>query len=91
MQRGDRLDLIGFAVAGRSIEVIQVTSNGTVIDAGRAGDLVGCCLRRVDPDLLVRGQVLAAPDSINASASFDADVRLLATKIAAGIQARLTL
>ena len=47
------------------------------LDDGQAGDNVGCLLRGVDKEELVRGQVLAAPGSIHPHKKFVGEVYVL--------------
>ncbi len=48
-----------------------------LLDEGRAGDNVGCCLRGVGKDDVERGQVLAKPGSITPHTDFEAQVYVL--------------
>ena len=48
-----------------------------LLDAGEAGDNVGCLLRGIERDDVERGQVLAAPDSITPHRQFRSEVYVL--------------
>jgi elongation factor Tu len=48
-----------------------------LLDAGQAGDNVGCLLRGIDKDEVERGQVLAKPGSITPHRTFKAEVYVL--------------
>ena len=48
-----------------------------LLDSGKAGDNVGCLLRGVKRDEIERGQVLAAPGSIQPHTKFEAEVYCL--------------
>ena len=48
-----------------------------LLDAGEAGDNVGCLLRGVDKDSVERGQVLAKPGSVTPHTNFMAEAYIL--------------
>jgi len=47
------------------------------LDAGEAGDNVGCLLRGVDKEAVERGQVLAKPGSVTPHTNFKAEAYIL--------------
>lgn len=74
---GDPVNIVGLANQPRSDVVTQVESFGQVLDVGRAGDNVGCLLRKAAHDDVRRGQVLAASNSIAPYSNFEAEVYVL--------------
>jgi len=48
-----------------------------LLDAGEAGDNVGCLLRGVDKEAVERGQVLAKPGSVMPHTTFKAEAYIL--------------
>jgi elongation factor Tu len=48
-----------------------------LLDAGEAGDNVGCLLRGVDKEAVERGQVLAKPGSVTPHTNFKAEAYIL--------------
>ena len=48
-----------------------------LLDAGEAGDNVGCLLRGIDKDAVERGQVLAKPGSVTPHKKFKAEAYIL--------------
>ncbi|MCR9115651.1 MAG: elongation factor Tu [bacterium] len=74
---GDSVDIVGLANEPRVDVVTQVESFGEVLTAGRAGENIGCLLRRTTRDEVVRGQVLAATGSMTPHANFEAEVYVL--------------
>src|SRR5690242_1194672 len=63
VKTGETIEIIGFA-ATRSTVVTGVEMFQKTLDAGLAGDNVGCLLRGIDREDIERGQVLAKPGSI---------------------------
>ena len=60
-----------------TITVTGVEMFKKLLDAGEAGDNVGCLLRGMERDDVERGQVLAAPGSITPHRRFSAEVYVL--------------
>ena len=73
---GDAVEIVGFGET-RSTVVTGVEKFQQTLDAGLAGDNVGCLLRGVDRDEVERGQVLAKPGSIKPRARFAAEIYVL--------------
>ncbi|PWG00684.1 elongation factor Tu [Levilactobacillus bambusae] len=74
---GDEVEIVGLKE-----EVLKSTVTGLemfrkTLDLGEAGDNVGVLLRGVNREDVVRGQVLAAPGSIQTHKSFHAEVYIL--------------
>ena len=74
---GDEVEIVGLAP-----EVLKSTVTGLemfrkTLDVGEAGDNVGILLRGIDRDQVVRGQVLAAPGSIQTHTKFEGQVYIL--------------
>ena len=73
---GDEIEIVGIK------ETSKTTCTGVemfrkLLDEGQAGDNIGALLRGVDKDDVQRGQVLAAPGSINPHTEFEAQVYVL--------------
>ncbi|MFI5275726.1 MAG: EF-Tu/IF-2/RF-3 family GTPase, partial [Ktedonobacterales bacterium] len=63
--------------APRTVTVTGVEMFQKTMDAGQAGDNVGCLLRGVERNEIERGQVLAKPGSIKPHTTFLAQVYVL--------------
>jgi len=74
---GDNVEIIGFTEAPRTVTVTGVEMFQKTMDAGEAGDNVGCLLRGVERNEIERGQVLAKPGSIKPHKKFLAQVYVL--------------
>ena len=73
---GDEIEIIGL----RDIQTTVCTGVEMfrkILDKGMAGDNVGCLLRGVKRDEIERGQVIAAPGSIEPHTKFEAEVYCL--------------
>lgn len=77
VRAGDRVEIIGLAEQSRTDVVTQVESFSTVLDSGRAGENVGCLLRKTGYSEVSRGQVLAAAGSMIPYRKFEAEVYVL--------------
>jgi len=73
---GDEIEIVGLKETSKTT-VTGVEMFNKTLDDGQAGDNVGCLLRGVDKDELVRGQVLAAPGSIHPHKKFVGEVYVL--------------
>ncbi len=73
---GDEIEIVGLKETSKTT-VTGVEMFNKTLDDGQAGDNVGCLLRGVDKEELVRGQVLAAPGSINPHKKFVGEVYVL--------------
>jgi len=73
---GDNVDVIGFdktyKTVATSLEMFR-----KVLDDGEAGDNIGILLRGIDKDEVLRGMVVAAPDSIKPHKKFLGQVYVL--------------
>ena len=78
----------GIVKVGETIEIVGIRPTESTVctgvemfrkllDEGRAGDNVGCLLRGMKREDIQRGQVLAAPKSINPHTKFKANVYVL--------------
>ena len=74
---GDTIEIVGFTEAARAVTVTGVEMFQKTLDAGEAGDNVGCLLRGVERSEIERGQVLAKPGSIKPHTKFEAQVYVL--------------
>jgi elongation factor Tu len=77
IRAGVAVEIVGLAEQPKADVVTQVESFAEVLDAGRAGDNVGCLLRKTGRNEVQRGQVLAAAGSITPHTSFEAEVYVL--------------
>ena len=77
VQVGETIEILGMGQEVQSRVVTGVEMFRKILDAGEAGDNVGCLLRGVERDEVQRGQVLAAPGSIAAQGRFRANVYVL--------------
>ena len=73
---GDEIEIVGLKETSKTT-VTGVEMFNKTLDDGQAGDNVGCLLRGVDKEELVRGQVLAAPGSIHPHKKFVGEVYVL--------------
>jgi elongation factor Tu len=73
---GEEVEIIGFGETRRTT-VTGVEMFKKLLDQGEAGDNVGCLLRGIERDEVVRGQVLAKPGSIKPHTTFEAEVYVL--------------
>jgi len=78
----------GVVHTGDTIEIVGIKDTQTttctgvemfrkLLDQGQAGDNIGALLRGIDKEDVQRGQVLAAPKSINPHTRFEAEVYVL--------------
>ena len=73
---GDEVDILGIKDPQKTT-VTGVEMFRKLLDQGQAGDNVGCLLRGIDKDQVERGQVLAAPGSVNTHTKFECEVYIL--------------
>jgi elongation factor Tu len=74
---GEEVEIIGMRDDIRKTVVTGVEMFRKLLDAGMAGDNIGCLLRGIDRDDVERGQVLAHPGSIKAHTKFMSEVYVL--------------
>jgi elongation factor Tu len=73
----DTVEIVGLTDERRKVVVTGVEMFRKLLDEGRAGDNIGVLLRGVQRTEIERGQVLAAPASINPHTKFTAEVYVL--------------
>jgi elongation factor Tu len=73
---GDEVDILGVREPQKTV-VTGVEMFRKLLDQGQAGDNVGCLLRGIDKEQVERGQVLAAPGSVNTHSQFECEVYIL--------------
>jgi elongation factor Tu len=73
---GDEVDILGVREPQKTT-VTGVEMFRKLLDQGQAGDNVGCLLRGIDKEQVERGQVLAAPGSVNTHMQFECEVYIL--------------
>jgi len=76
VKTGDEIEIVGMGER-RKVIVTGVEMFQKTLDAGEAGDNVGCLLRGVERTDVQRGQVLAKPGSIHPHTKFQAEVYVL--------------
>ncbi len=76
VKTGDEVEIVGMGERRRVI-VTGVEMFQKTLEAGEAGDNVGCLLRGVERTEVERGQVLAKPGSIHPHTRFQAEVYVL--------------
>ena len=74
---GDEVEIVGLTDDVKKSVVTGLEMFHKTLDLGEAGDNVGVLLRGVDRDEVVRGQVLAQPDSIQTHKKFKGQVYVL--------------
>ena len=74
---GDEVDIIGLREDVRRTVVTGVEMFRKTLDAGIAGDNIGCLLRGIERTDVERGQVLAQPGSIKPHTHFKSEVYVL--------------
>jgi elongation factor Tu len=73
---GEEVEIVGFEDTRRTT-VTGVEMFKKLLDQGEAGDNVGCLLRGIERDDVMRGQVLAKPGSIKPYTKFEGEVYVL--------------
>lgn len=74
---GDEVEIVGLSDEPLKSTVTGLEMFRKTLDQGQAGDNVGVLLRGIDRDQVVRGQVLAAPGSIQTHKKFEGQVYIL--------------
>lgn len=77
VRAGDAIEIVGLTDQALGDVVTQVESFAEMLELGRAGDNVGCLLRKTAMDKVQKGQVLAARGSLTPRRAFDAEVYVL--------------
>src|SRR5450631_4262024 len=73
---GEEVEIVGLKDTQRSV-VTGVEMFRKLLDAGEAGDNVGCLLRGISKDEVERGQVLCKPGSVKPHKKFTAEAYIL--------------
>ena len=73
---GDKIQIIGMDEEIIDTEVIGIEINRKQLEEANTGDNVGIILKDVTRTQVMRGQVLAKPNSIVNSKKFDADIHV---------------
>ena len=74
---GDTVELVGLTDESRQVVVTGVEMFRKQLDQAEAGDNIGALLRGVQREEIQRGQVLAAPGTIQPHTKFEAEVYVL--------------
>lgn len=77
IKAGDEVEIVGLHHEARKVVVTGLEMFHKTLDYAEAGDAVGCLLRGVERDDLERGQVLAAPGTINPHTYAEGEVYVL--------------
>ena len=77
VKAGEEIEIVGMDRATRKVVVTGVEMFRKTLDAGIAGDNIGCLLRGLEREDVERGQVLAKPGTITPHKRFDATVYVL--------------
>ncbi len=77
IKASEEVEIIGMRADIRTTVVTGVEMFRKTLDAGIAGDNIGCLLRGIDREEVERGQVLAAPGSIKPHTKFLSEVYVL--------------
>ena len=78
---GDEVEIVGLVEKVIKSVVTGLEMFHKTLDSGEAGDNVGVLLRGIDRDQVVRGQVLAAPGSIQTHNKFKGQVYVLKKEV----------
>jgi elongation factor Tu len=73
---GDEVEIVGID-ATRKVTVTGVEMFHKLMDEAEAGDAVGCLIRGIDREDIVRGQVLCKPGTMKAHTEVDTEVYIL--------------
>src|SRR3990170_3238281 len=76
---GEEVEIIGIRETQKTV-VTGVEMFRKTLDAGEAGDNVGCLLRGIEREDVERGQVLAKPGSVKPHTHFEGQVYVLTTE-----------
>ncbi len=76
IKTGEEVEIIGLGETKKTV-CTGVEMFRKILDAGQAGDNVGCLLRSIGKEEVERGQVLAKPGSITPHKKFEAEVYVL--------------
>jgi elongation factor Tu len=77
IKTGDEVEIVGLHHEPRKVVVTGLEMFHKTLDYAEAGDAVGCLLRGVERNEIERGQVLAAPGSINPHTYAEGNVYVL--------------
>ena len=77
VKTGDSVEIVGMTEESRVVVVTGVEMFRKILDEAQAGDNIGALLRGVQREEIERGQVLAAPNSIEPHTHFEAEVYVL--------------
>jgi elongation factor Tu len=77
IKAGDEVEIVGLHHEPKKVVVTSLEMFHKTLDYAEAGDAVGCLLRGVEREEIERGQVLAAPGSINPHTYAEGNVYVL--------------
>ena len=73
----DEVEIVGIKEESRKVVVTGIEMFRKLLDEAQAGDNIGCLLRGINRDEIIRGQVLAKPGTITCHTKFTAQVYVL--------------
>ena len=73
----DEVEIVGIKEETRKVVVTGIEMFRKLLDEAQAGDNIGCLLRGINRDEIIRGQVLAKPGTITCHTKFTAQVYVL--------------
>jgi len=77
LKLNDEVEIVGLTDESRKVVVTGIEMFRKLLDSAEAGDNIGALLRGVQRNEIERGQVLAAPGSINPHTKFKGEVYVL--------------
>ncbi len=77
LHTSDEVEIVGLSDEARKVVVTGVEMFRKILDDAQAGDNIGALLRGIQRTEIERGQVLAAPGSINPHTKFESEVYVL--------------
>ena len=77
LHMSDEVEIVGVKEESRKVVVTGIEMFRKLLDEAQAGDNIGCLLRGVQRDEIVRGQVIAKPGSVHPHKKFTAQVYVL--------------
>ena len=73
---GEEVEIVGYGETRKSV-VTSIETYRKILEQGQAGDNVGCLLRGIDKEAVLRGQVLSRPGGAKPHKTFRAEVYVL--------------
>ena len=77
LKMGEEVEIVGLMDAPRKTVVTGIEMFRKLLDEAQAGDNIGCLLRGIKREEIVRGQVLCKPGSVTPHTEFEGQVYIL--------------